>query len=317
MEHLVKDALKQYELINPEIKFIRHNENLTYKVICHDNSYLLRIHKPINGFDLNCYRREVNPKILVEEEIELLDFLSQHMRLIQQPIQNRKGNIVSIVDNDIPVSLINWIDGEPLNEVSINEEMAYEIGQMVAKLHKACKTYSREGKRYSYDQSILSIIKKELLIAEEKEQINKTHIVIMSKVLKKIADYMRELDEDEDMFGYIHGDLSLSNIISSSHGLLPIDFSLSGYGYYYMDLGILISQIEDKDIIKGILRGYETVSGTTISVKYIEAFFTMGILLFIGAQHNKVYKESWFSEALNNWSQHIFEPFINSDNFVL
>jgi hypothetical protein len=46
---IANDVLSKYPIARPEIQFIRHNENITYKVIdrISNKNYLLRIHKPV------------------------------------------------------------------------------------------------------------------------------------------------------------------------------------------------------------------------------------------------------------------------------
>lgn len=44
-----KEVIQKYPLIDPIVEFIRHNENITYKVTekGSEDTYLLRMHKPI------------------------------------------------------------------------------------------------------------------------------------------------------------------------------------------------------------------------------------------------------------------------------
>ncbi|TDF89184.1 hypothetical protein [Paenibacillus piri] len=44
-----REVLLNYTFVDPEVQFIRHNENITYKVTEKGTgeSYLLRMHKPI------------------------------------------------------------------------------------------------------------------------------------------------------------------------------------------------------------------------------------------------------------------------------
>lgn len=44
-----KEVILKYSSIDPIVEFIRHNENMTYKVIekGSEDTYLLRMHKPL------------------------------------------------------------------------------------------------------------------------------------------------------------------------------------------------------------------------------------------------------------------------------
>ncbi len=48
-ERLVGEALRAYPLEGAEVRFIRHNENITCRVTVGRESYALRIHAPVEG----------------------------------------------------------------------------------------------------------------------------------------------------------------------------------------------------------------------------------------------------------------------------
>ena len=50
---MVDKVIKQYHFIDPGVELIRHNENMTYKVTDIEKSYVLRIHKPYEGINLD------------------------------------------------------------------------------------------------------------------------------------------------------------------------------------------------------------------------------------------------------------------------
>lgn len=54
-----------------------------------------------------------------------------------------------------------------------------------------------------------------------------------------------------------------------------------------------------------------------VPLSYIEGFFVLGVLLFIACQHDKIHKLKWFEDALERWEKTLFDPLINSINFVL
>lgn len=46
----IQEALAEYGMGTCDYKIIRHNENITCKVVKDEKSYVLRIHQPIEGF---------------------------------------------------------------------------------------------------------------------------------------------------------------------------------------------------------------------------------------------------------------------------
>jgi Ser/Thr protein kinase RdoA (MazF antagonist) len=53
MEKLLQEAISRYNLGNPKIEFIRHNENATYKIVDGQAEYVLRIHNHKEGFNID------------------------------------------------------------------------------------------------------------------------------------------------------------------------------------------------------------------------------------------------------------------------
>ena len=49
---MINKALNYYHFNNPSVELIRHNENMTYKITDTDKSYVMRVHKPTEGFRL-------------------------------------------------------------------------------------------------------------------------------------------------------------------------------------------------------------------------------------------------------------------------
>ncbi|MBN2853100.1 MAG: phosphotransferase [Clostridia bacterium] len=320
MDNLVQEALSLYNFNNPTLQFIRHNENMTYKVVDGEQSYALRIHKPVEGFSLSIYDVDNERKKQIESEMNILDFLSGNpYKLIQKPVINKKGDLVSVLSDGSPVTVLKWIEGNDLNKSDISEATAMKIGYLIAWLHQKSdslinhlkiKNTNHEINRYRYDQQLLKKVEEQIIIAVSKDQIKKEHESIILNTLRIIEKRMDELESVPDMKGFVHADLSPSNLIVSDKEIAPIDFSLSGYGYFYMDIGMILSNYNDHETRVSIKKGYEDIMGIEIPVCYIDAFFSLGVLLFIACQHDKASKEDWFNSAVVRWCSTIFTPII-------
>lgn len=330
MNSYIEEALEHYDIKINKVEFIRHNENMTYKLFGQDKEYVLRIHKPVDGFSLGILQGDLGAFHYLESEMILIDYAYRNMETpIQKPVKNKSGEFVSCLCDGTPVSVLEWVSGNTLEKITITETMAQATGEMIARLHQCFKTldvssthnrFSQTLKhdinRYAYDQDLLILIEKELYKTQIKGQIKKDKVDKMKTVLLLIKKRMDELDALEGMSGIIHADLSSSNVVFAENQLVPIDFSLSGYGHYYMDLGILISQYKDKRIRKRIKDGYEKIMRCEVAIPYIEGFFILGVLLFIACQHDKIHKLDWFEGALERWEKTLFDPFIHGINFV-
>lgn len=319
MESLVFNVLEQYDFTNPKIEFIRHNENITYKCIDGENTYLIRIHKPIDGFSLGIYRDNEKSTEYIASEMKLLYSINKKDGFIlQKPVKNKKGLLVSVLPNGILATVLEWVQGEDISQITISKDIAEAIGSMIANFH--CSTSKLEKKkitRYSYDKNILPLIDSELTLAQKSNHITNEQLFVMKDTLHMIEKTMSELEKMQGTAGFIHADLSPSNMILSNKRIVPIDFSLSGFGYYYMDIAGILAQLNDLALRKNIIDGYEKAAQTKILVKHIEPFFALCVLLYIACQHDKASKEDWFEQAVVRWCEKIFRPVNCNNSFVL
>lgn len=137
---LANEIIAYYALDDPEISFMRHHENITYKLTekRQNRSFLLRIHVPVTE-GLAGIQQTLEG---LQSEMTLLRELHLHRVIhVQEPIVNRFGEWVTVFPSrELSAScfatLPTWIEGATL---SLQEEQADEIvfalGEMLATLH--------------------------------------------------------------------------------------------------------------------------------------------------------------------------------------
>lgn len=332
MDKLLKESLNLYNFDNPEIFYLRHNENITYKIKDKEKCYVMRIHKPVDGYSLGILSDKGNMVEYIKSEMILLEHMCKNTELkIQHPVRNKNLQLVSVLEDSTPVTVLEWIQGITLSDIEITYDTAEKIGSMVAQLHTASKNIKVDDEghlileeinyklnRYQYRQGLLNKINSELKIAESKGHIEDRYIDTVISAVEMIRKRMDDLYKIPGTVGFIHADLSTSNmVLNINNGITPIDFSLSGVGFYYMEIGMLLTAFDDKNIRRCIKTKYEEEMKTYIPLCYIDASFALGVILYITCQHNKVYKEEWFRKAMERWCNTIFIPLINGETFVL
>lgn len=304
---MIEEALKSYSFIQPEAVFIRHNENMTYKISDGDKNYLLRIHKAAEGLDFSMSYGDMPRQVFIESEIELLRRLHDIGNIkTQYPIRNAAGEYVTRLESGDLVTVLSWLDGEDLVNSPISEELVCQIGQMIGTLHYATAQIP-DVKRCCYDEEYIVRMSNEIKNAYEAKHIDEHSYVLIEKVLNHIK---RILADEKQNFIIIHADLSKSNIIYDKGSLSPIDFSLSGYGIPEMELGDIICSLKKDEYIPSLVAGYESRSNRNINNAYIKAFSSLSIIGYIVIHHNKVYKDETFVNAMSRWCDTFFEPVI-------
>lgn len=322
MDNLLIEALKSYEINKPEVEFIRHNENKTYKVkdSILNKRYVLRIHKASEGFSLEIFHDYKNIVKHVHEEINILNSIRDNTNMeIQTPIKNKNGHFITLLTDGTPVTLLSWINGDTIDKTPLNEEILFKLGAKVGEFHRFSKEWSESKKTslYSYDKGLLKKITHKLIDGVELKIITWNQFEVIDRAIDEISKLLDELDFKNKAKGIVHSDLGKTNIIVSDTGkIVPIDFGLSGISYYYMDLGSLFSHFNKSEQQRVILKGYNSIIKDYIEIKYIENFMVYQIILFIATHIEKADKLKWFSSAIDRWIKEFFNPFINDIRFL-
>ncbi|MBD5534457.1 MAG: phosphotransferase [Lachnospiraceae bacterium] len=306
---MIQEALQFYHFEKTEFSFIRHNENITCKVTADGNDYVLRIHFPMDGFSLKLF--EQGPaESLIRSEIALLLHLSKAAPFpVQKPVQNKFGEYISVLSCGVPAELLQWVDGETLPDKDISQ-YAKELGTLAAQINSATQGFT--GERISYSYGLVQRMKSEFAIAQEKSHITQEESSVCCAVLTAIEHIMAELDKQPNSKCLIHADLSPDNIIITSVGLAPIDFSLSGFGYRAQECGMLAFSYDSEEEREIVRTSYEKASGVEIKRQHMNAFGIFSILAFIASQHDRYWTEAWFQESMKKWTSTLFADLLNA-----
>lgn len=312
-------ALAQYDLPEANVTFIRHNENITYQIKAGGHTYLLRIHKPVEHFSPGILvPLDSSKRALVQGELLLLSHLATAGFPAQRPVSNTNGDLLSILPDGTPATLLTWILGSTLDAKTITLPLAHDLGQMIGALHTALHSlHTATVCRYRYDTSVLDQIEAEISRAAAMAHITQSDASIIYSTSNAIRKTMLRLDSVPQATGLSHADLSASNMLLTDSGIVPIDFSLSGYGYRPMDIGMVFSQYPQTDIQHSILQGYRSVIDIELCVQDIQSFYVLSILLFIASQHGRFYAEDWFPANIRRWCDTLFVPLIQEKQFIL
>jgi len=286
-EWTVRKVLESYSVTEPDIEFIRHNENLTYKITDRGSgrSFLLRIHKPATEGLLGIQHTLEG----LQSEVLLLQELGRNQVLrVQIPVENRFGEYVTelfIEDMDSPcyATLLEWIDGDTFTREEKNlDDIVYAIGVNLARLHNFTRECAvlKDLPRPVYGSERIDTAIDELRYGVEAGIYSLEHYEIMTEVLFQVKGFMSELDSREGTWGLIHADHQENNIIINERsGPCFIDFCLSGYGHYLFDIGSASTLFESNHRDR-FIQGYSSQAlFDKGSLRYVEGLILMDVFL--------------------------------------
>ncbi|WP_160676505.1 phosphotransferase [Clostridium sp. C8-1-8] len=274
---IAKELLALYTISRPEIQFIRHNENITFKItdgVNHKN-YLLRIHKPSTEglFGVQHTLEGIKSEIKILQELNHKGLLNA-----QKPIANNLGEYITEYKLDnfnhpCYATILEWIEGHTLTLKEDNiKEIAFTFGQNLALFHESLKDFklSKDFIRPIYDVDRIDSAIDELKYCVEVDLFSIEHYDIIKRVLNLVKNQIKELNSREDAFGIVHADVQLGNIVVNNNNPCIINLGFCGFGYYAFDLGsaATIFQSELRHIF---LQGYSSKASFSFDdLKYIE-----------------------------------------------
>ena len=275
MGQLAYNALDDYDLLEPNLTFLRQVGNTLYRVIETNpklttktdlytpGQYLLRIHQP--GYQ-------------TADAIELeLDWLASMCRKADLPVPepvltqtNKLFTQVAIpgIPGDRLCSLLRWVKGRELKREEVRPHHYSTFGKLIARLHQFAEQYQPpsglEKRRYDWDGLFRKPGTDGLLTDEAWALLPSEYTGPFEIISEKARQVMEKLGQGSHVYGLIHGDLGMgANVLFWNGDPRIIDFDDSGFGYYIYDLSIVLEDSQDHQIQPqfrdALLEGYTKI----------------------------------------------------------
>ena len=300
----IQETLSYYNITAPEIELLRHNENLTYRI---GNEYLLQIHEPVEGFSTEFFYEGVERIEIYMAELAFQEHLKKRGMQIREAVENCHGERITKLQNGTYVTVSKWLEGESLDKLELNDEICYQIGEMLAHLHQKANGFQISPVK-SYDKQHCECTKNRIQVLEA-NGLSTGYSAIMQRACE-CAGVVLENARDE--FQMIHGDLSASNILQTSDGLVPIDFSFFGMGHPMYDLAVLFGNISGLVRRQKMAEGYRNAGGT-INYEVLDACFVLTLLDCLGIHYEQWSKQDWFAPRMQRWHKENLEPYVRGE----
>lgn len=309
-----KEVILKYSFIDPFVEFIRHNENITYKVTekRSGDTYLLRMHKPIT----KNMQGVQNMREAIQSELEFLLAWSSHSELpVQIPFPNLNGELVTSVViecEEVHCSVLKWVSGETMSKKDFTSEgMVITLGKHIAYLHQFSRSFKHSSSfiRPEYGIEWINTMLTQLRSGEEMGIFTIREFQILENAFSLVTDRMKGLSKTFETWGFIHADIHNSNLIRVSRGISFIDFGLSGFGYYAMDvaMGALFTKKELRD---DLLSGYTNIISGRIDIAQLEDSMFLAICGYYAFLVSRKEKHEWIRENISGLIEHLCEPFL-------
>ena len=311
----------QFDETAVRVEFIRELHNYAYKVICPDNSFILRItserHRSINQ---------------ISSELDFQLYLYKNGAAVVSPlltVDNKSVLFVTVDNQAFYIAAFSWANGQNWDGRSSDStpEKLKNIGKELGKIHRLARDYKpeRAEKRRLWNESQHLIKAYELFRAYDE------------KLYSAFVEYMNEMSDlpiDSDVFGLTHGDYQLSNYMIDENGHITVfDFDECEYSWYATDIAIwvhcfllsddptkLITKAEDAEMmLYYLIAGYITENKLNRDViMNLQPLFTMRDFVYLSTileNKSKGAHNKWGDDFISTCLDRILnkKPFLEFD----
>jgi Ser/Thr protein kinase RdoA (MazF antagonist) len=318
LRQLALKALQAYEVAEPRLVPLRHEDNTTFRVDAADGErYVLRIHRPS--------RKTVAQ---VRSEMTWLAALRRETKLaVPQPVPTREGELVMVTSAaGVPEPrlsvLLRWLPGRFVDR-GLTPAHLERVGVFMAELQRSAAQFrppdgfvrGRLDNLYGKPAGIDETLARQQVDNPEDEA---TAIRLVTEVcspadgalverfIQKVRAVQRAIGQGPESFGLIHGDLHQENYLFHRGQVRAIDFDDCGYGYYLYDLAVTLVNINGRDdkasLREGLLAGYRSVRPLSAEhEQYLQTFMDLRDLQImiwaIEMRNHPAFRETWQAEV--------------------
>ncbi len=318
MDEILYRITSRFGIDRPEITFLRHNENRTYRVRdAGGSSYLLRIHEPVK--ESMAGLQHTYDGLL--GELEMLEALAGGSSLVvQKPIRNEEGELITVIEHDgkrLNCSLLTWLEGRDVCKEDVQDAgLVQRFGQQIAELHSFYRQYqsmtveNRPAQGIAYLTEMANKIRLGLRLG----LFTPADVDVIEQSILLINARLGKIGTSPASWGLIHGDLGMGNVIVSPEGKLHlIDFGFFGPGYYLLDvaMGALIIPAEHRDTFLRGYFGHDDLHERDFAL--LEGFMLVAIIGYYAFQMGNESVHTWMEERMPRLCANYCIPFLNGE----
>lgn len=267
-EAVARRALGRWGLEDAALRFVSARENVVYEVTAPDGArFALRIHRPgYHSWDE-----------LVSEHAWTAALEAEGIR-VPPPMSTLDGEPYARVLDDAGqgqiVGLIGWCPGVSLAEMLGRDgesrvEWYRRLGTLAARLHAHAERWVRPDgfTRHHLDaEGLMGAIPwwGPFWEAPEWSSAERAEVERARDLLHR---WLARQPTDGSVYGVIHADLLVHNLLCDGESIAAIDFDDAGFGWYLYDISVaLVGMIDEPDgaeVVAAFFDGYRTVRPMT------------------------------------------------------
>lgn len=299
-------------------QLIKSGLNDTYLVTDNSDKFVFRI-----------YSLNWRTKAEIEEEIKLLNQLKQNAISISHPLTDNENTYIQTLnapEGERFAVLFTFASGE--KQHIILAETHFQIGQLMARLHKVTQNQKLNRTDYSPKVILIDSLKKiSPFLTSTTEEMN-----FMKSAQKYLLKEFESANTSQIRQGIVHLDIWFDNLnVTQDNKVTIFDFDFCGNGWLSLDVAYYILQLhniekyEAKDYlpkVESFIKGYESITPISAEEKRLIPMLGVSLYFFyLGVQcerydnwSNSFLSENYLKRYINGLVKRYYEIYKLGDN---
>lgn len=236
---LAEAVLAQYDMAGARLQQIATGFNRVYRVTTEaGKSFVLRASLPHSISHNRGY---------VASELTLLAALHRDTALpVPEPVANREGGWVTTLTDpllgDRHHAMFRWMEGKVVGK-GVGPTVLRQAGGFLALLHEYTQKLlpPPDFERPSWDWAHVGGLQSWVGKGGSESYLDDEGRAVYTLACERVQAAMQQLDEQQDSFGLLHADLHPWNMLRWQGQLRVLDFEVSGWGHWLLDLAIALN----------------------------------------------------------------------------
>jgi Ser/Thr protein kinase RdoA (MazF antagonist) len=237
---IAQAALERYD-VSPgaRLEFVRHGENVTFRVFDADRSFGLRLARP--GY---------HTLRAIHSEVSWMEALRAAGLRTPEAVLGRNGEVVQEFrddGSDHVVVAFEWVDGTPLPETQATDPWE-QLGAIMARIHVHGRQWIPPAwfERPAWDLEALVGDRPRWGDPCPEGVWPDADRALLLEARAAVRMRLHEIGTAPDRFGLVHSDLGFENVLVTADGdTIVIDFDDSGASWYVYEIASVLYALED------------------------------------------------------------------------